>query len=153
MEDFEKKIAEAKKKIYVADHMLSTTFSLLNDPKILLAIIDNIELAFTYGLSGYLEHERMFKRISHYTPTPESELNFFKLKVHKKEGFKDEFVNTFDKLRDIMQAHKTAPVEFSRNKDYIIASDSYSLKRITPEDIKKDIKTCKDFLQFVELKI
>jgi hypothetical protein len=153
MEEFQKKISEAKKKIYIADHMLSTTYNLLNDPKILLAIVDNIHISFTLALSGYLEHERIFKRISHYNKTPESELNFFKLRVYKKEGFDEDYIKTFDKLRDILREHKNSPIEFSRDKSYVIASDKYNLKKITPEDIKKDIKTCKNFLALIEKKI
>ena len=153
MEDFEQKIGAAKQKIYVADHMLSNTYNLLKDPKLLLAILDNIHLSMTQALSGFLAHERLFKRIPHYNDEPESELNFFKLKVFNKYGFEQHYVDLIDRLRDILQAHDAAPVEFSRDKNFVIASSNYDLKKISPEDLKKDIKTCKDFIREVEDKI
>lgn len=153
MENFDKKIDESKKKIYVADHMLSNTYNLLKDSKILLATLQNIYEAFALALSGFLEHERMFKRISHYNPERESELNFFKLKVYHKYDFDEKYIKTIDKIVDTLRAQKDSPIEFTRNQNYIIASDAYDIKKISAEDLKKDIKTCKDFIFEVDTKI
>jgi hypothetical protein len=133
--------------------MLSSTYNLLKDPKLLLAILDNINLAYIHALSGFLAHERLFKRIPHYNNTPESELNFFKLKVHTKYGFDKCYIETMDRLNDILATHKDAPIEFSRDKNFVIASINYDLKKISPDDLKKDIKTCKDFIREVQEKI
>lgn len=153
MEQFEKDLNEAKKKIYVADHMLSNAFSLLKDPKILLAILDNVHECFSKSLSAFLYHERLFKRIPAYAKNPESELTMFKLKVYKKYGFDDELITTFDKIRDLLIAHNASPVEFSRKDSYVIASNKYDLKTITPEETKKFILDGKKFLNSIEEKI
>lgn len=153
MESFEAKLKDSKDKIYVADHMLTNTYGLLKDSKILLAIIDNISLAFEGALSAFLEHERLFKRISSYNKTPESELNFFLLKVKSKYDFDTDLIDTYVKLREILAAHKDSSMEFSRKGNFVIANEEYDLTKITPEDIKKDIKSCKDFLAVVEKNI
>lgn len=153
MESFEVKLKDAKDKIYVADHMLTNTYSLLKDPKILLAIIDNISLSFEGALSAFLEHERIFRRIPSYNQTPESELNFFLLKVKDKYDFDSDLVETYVKVRDILAAHKDSSMEFSREGSFVMANEEYDLTKISPEDIKKDIKSCKDFQAIVEKKI
>lgn len=153
MEKFQEDLDAAKKKIYVADHMLSNAFTLLKDPKILLAIIDNVHECFTKSLSAFLAHERLFKRIPSYSTNPESEMNFFKIKIIKKYGFDEQLVETFDKVRDLLIAHGQAPVEFSRKDSYVIASNKYDLKTISPELTKQFIMDGKSFLSFVEKKI
>lgn len=153
MEDFEVKLKDAKNKLYVADHMLTNTYGLLKDSKILLAIIDNISLSFEGGLSAFLEHERLFRRISAYNKTADSELNFFILKVKDKYEFEEDFEKTYSRLREILRAHKDSSMEFTRKGNFVIANEEYDLTKITPEDIKKDIKTCRDFLLLVEKKI
>ena len=153
MEQFQEDIAQARKKIYVADHMLSNAFNLLKDPKILLAILDNIHECFTKSLSGFLAHERLFKRIPAYSKNPESEMNLFKLKILKQYGFDQQVVKSFDKVRDLLIAHGKAPVEFTRKDNYVIASNKYDLKTISPELTKQFITDGKSFLTFVEQQI
>lgn len=153
MEQFQKDLEEAKKKIYVADHMLSNAFTLLKDPKILLAILDNVHQCFTKSLSAFLAYERLFKRIPSYATNPESEMNFFKIKVLKKYEFDEKLVETFDRVRDLLVAHGEAPVEFTRKDSVVIASNKYDLKTISPELTKQFIMDGKSFLSFIENKI
>jgi hypothetical protein len=150
MEPFQQKFQTAKKKIYVADHMLSTTYSLLKDTKILLAILENVHYAYENALSALLEHERLFKRIPSYNDTVMSRKNIFKMKIQKTYDFDLMHANIMDKLASILQKHKDSPVEFSKDNKYIIASDSYDLTKISPEDLKTDIKSCKEFIAQVE---
>ena len=153
MEEFEEKLKAGRDKIFVADHMLMTTYSLLKDPKILLSILDNISLAYESTLSAFLQYERLFRRISSYTPEAGSELNFFQLKVMNKYGIKEDLIEPYVRIRDILKAHKDSNIEFSRNGNYIIANDDYDLTKISAEEIKKDIKSCKDFQALIEKKI
>jgi hypothetical protein len=148
MEPFEQKLVDAGKRLYVADHMLTSTYPLLRDPKLLLGVLENTFFAFKFGISGFMEHERYFKRISPYHK--DSELTTFKLKIKNKYGFDSAFIKTYEKLADAVKLHKTSPIEFSRNDSFVIASDTYSLKKISPEELKKDIKTCKDFLVAID---
>lgn len=144
MESFEKKILDARTRLNVAEHMLLSTYPLLKDPKLLVGILENVFLAFKYALSGFMEHERYYKRISPYAK--DSELTTFKLKIQSKYEFDRVFAKTYDKLSEAVLLHKNSPIEFSRNDSFVIASDTYSLKKLSPDELKKDIKTCKEFL-------
>lgn len=150
MESFQQKFQIAKQKVYVADHMLSTTYSLLKDTKILLAILENVNVAYSNALDALLEHERMFKRIPPYNNTESSKLNLFKMKIQKAYKFDLMHANTMDKLIAIVQKHKDAPVEFSKDNKFVIASETYDLTKISPENLKTDIRLCKEFIAQVE---
>lgn len=146
MEIFEQKLAEADKRIYVADHMLSSTYPLLRDPKLLIGVLENVYSAFKNTISALLEHERYFKRIPPYNRA--TEIVTFKAKASKYEFSK--YIQTYDRLSEAVEFHKTAPIEFSRNESYIMASDTYSLKKLSTDDLKKDIKTCREFIAGVK---
>lgn len=146
MESFEQKLHEADKRIHVADHMLTSTYPLLRDPKLLLGVLDNLHGAFQNAISAFMEYERYFKRIPPYNRS--SEFMTFKLKAPK-YGLSGEYTQTFEKLSDAVALHKNSPVEFSRNDSFVIASESYSLKKLSPDELKKDIKTCRAFIAIV----
>lgn len=148
MEPFEQKLADARKRLHIADHMLTSTYPLLRDPKILVGVLENIFFSFKFGLSGFMEHERYFKRIPPYNK--DSELTTYKLKIQTRYGFDSQFGKTYENLADAVKLHKTSPIEFSRNDSFVIASDNYSLKKLSPEELKKDIKTCTAFLLAID---
>jgi len=63
MEKFQELRELSKKRIRVADHMLTMTYPLVQDSKLLLAVVENIFLALTYIMGSVLHYERTFKRI------------------------------------------------------------------------------------------
>ena len=62
MERYEIALENAKKNIRVADHMLSVTYKLVNDPKMLLAVMERINNALSYSVASILHYERLYKR-------------------------------------------------------------------------------------------
>ncbi|MGM5484120.1 MAG: hypothetical protein ACQER9_04360 [Nanobdellota archaeon] len=153
MEEFEDLLKKADDKIYVAEHMLSNTYSLLGDPKLLLAIVENVGTSYQNAISGFLLHERLFKRIPPYNRTPDSELTFFYSKVVPKYGIDKNYIQDYQKIKETIKAHKDSPVEFSRKGNYVIASDSFNLKKVSPDEIKEEIKKCKGFLKIIKKKL
>jgi hypothetical protein len=146
MENFERDFETAKKKIYLAEYMLTNTYALLKDPKLLLAILENIQMSLEFGLNAILGYERIFRRIPPFHNSLDSKINTFKLKVQKRLKFDDKCIKIILKISDILNEHKNSSVEFSRNKKYVIANDAYNLKTISVEDLKENINICKDFL-------
>lgn len=140
----------AKRKIMVADHMLSMTYKQLKDPKILLGVLDNVHQALSSGLSELLLKEREYKRVPAYNETPEGMFNVFRDKLAVKMGAKPEAVRNMGQLLELQKEHKNAPVEFARNKTFVIANKDYRLKMLTEEKLKNHIKFTKELLQLFE---
>ena len=62
MESFHEYRDQAVKHIKTADHMVSVTYPLVKDPKLLVAVIDNIFLALTNSMTAILHFDRTFNK-------------------------------------------------------------------------------------------
>ncbi|MFT4326030.1 MAG: hypothetical protein ACMXYK_00850 [Candidatus Woesearchaeota archaeon] len=150
MEQYDDTLAIAKQKIFVSEYMLSNTYELLKDPKLLLAILDNVHTAYMETLKSLLGYERFFKRIPSYATSLESMINVYSLKVQKRYDLDKKYAISMMEIKEILDEHKDAAVEFSRKEKLVIANDSYTLKTISKESLKKTIETCKEFLKKTE---
>ena len=76
MEKFQELRDAANKKLQLADHILTMTYPIVKDPKLLLSVVENLFLAFSYGIGSVLHYERLFKRIP---PFPDNFASKFEL--------------------------------------------------------------------------
>jgi hypothetical protein len=143
----------ARRKIGVADHMVTQTYALVSDPKILLAALQNVFDAVDAGIHALLlaeEHEK------HLPKTPddfESRLTAFKLHVVSEHKVPEGFLRFVSELRETLQEHKKSAVEFVRHDQYVIADNDYNLKTLSPESVRKYVQQAKVFVAMMEEKV
>ena len=147
MEQFQVARDNAVKKLNIADHMLTMTYPLVQDPKLLLAVLKNIFSAMESAMSSVLHYERLFKRIPQFQESFESKLTVFKSRVQPKYSINEEYVKILYELREIIVEHKHSPVEFARKDKFVICSDNYKMKAISVPEIKNYISKAKTFIQ------
>lgn len=147
MEEFQLARDKANEKIKLADHMLTQTFPLIKDPKILVAVIENIFLALTNGMASVLYYERTFKNIPPFVDNFENKFNLFRDKCAPKYSLNKRYMDLINEIKDAVIAHRKSPIEFARKDNFVICSDNYKLKTITMEQIKKHIDLTKTFLK------
>ena len=147
MEDFQQASQKAHEKLKLADHMLTQTFPLVKDPKLLVAVMENILLALTSAMASVLYYERTFKNISPFVDNFENKFHLFKEKCVPKFNFDKKYANTITEVKEAVLAHRKSPIEFARKENFVICSDNYKLKTITIEQIKKYIDLTKTFLK------
>ena len=147
MEQFQAARDEAIKKLRVADHMLTITYQLVQDPKLLLAVLENIFLAMENAMSSVLYYERLFKRIPPFPENFESKLDMFKTRIQPKYRINDDYIKMIQELREVIVEHKRSPVEFARKDRFVICSDNYKMKTISIPEIKKYVASAKLFIQ------
>lgn len=150
MEEFQSTLQTAKNKLKVADHMFVMTYPLVKDPKLLLAVVENIFQAFEKGMSSLLYYERLFKRIPLFQETFESKFNMFRDKLVPKFKIDEEHIKVMRNLKEILLEHKKSPIEFSRKDRFVICSENYRMKTISKDDIKKYIFKAKLFVSDIE---
>ena len=150
MERFQEYRDNARQKLKVADHMLTMTYPLVKDTRLLLAVMENLFLALTNSMASVLYYERLFKRVPPFHDNFESKFNMFREKVVPRYEINAEYVTMLNDIKDIIIQHKKSPVEFARKDMFVIASDSYKLKTISVEQIKKYIAKSKQFLEEME---
>jgi hypothetical protein len=134
MEKFQELREKAVKSVKAADHMLGVSYPLLNDPKILVSVANNLLLAVDYALASVLEHEKLFKRINNIPEGPDGKYRI--LKQRAPAGFEDKNYEVISELMEISSKHKSSPVEFPRQDKYVLCSDTYELRTLTVKDLK-----------------
>ena len=147
MEIFQQARDKAKRNIHIADHMLSVTYPLVKDTKLLLAIIENIFLAYTNAMSAILYYNRLLKLIPLFKDNFESKFNIFRQKCVDRYKIDRNYIIEMQNLRDIIVGHKKSPVEFVRKDRFVICSDNYKLKTINIEEIKRYLNKAKLFIE------
>src|SRR3989338_1938 len=151
MEKFQELIGISRKKIHIADHILTQTYPMLQDPRLLLAVVENIFLALTNSIGSLLYYERLFKQIPPFHDNFSSKFNMFRARCVAKYNFKKEHVQLVQDIRDIIANHKKSPVEFSRKDSFVICSGGYnSMRAISSVQIRDYILKAKLFIHEIE---
>jgi len=143
MEKFQLLMEESKKKLNIADHILTMTYPVVKDPKLLLVVLENIFLSLTNAIGAILYHERLFKRIPSFQDNFDSKFEVLKEIAEKNN------LNHLDMIKDIKEIilqHKKSPMEFTKSDRLIICSDTYKIKQISYENLKKYIFNAKSFI-------
>ncbi|MAF50632.1 MAG: hypothetical protein CMH64_00940 [Nanoarchaeota archaeon] len=133
-----------------ADHLTYMTLPLVKDNKLILSIMENIQLSFLQGMDALLEYERLYKRIMPLPQNFESRFDIFRDKLINKYDITSQEVELIRMLRETIQAHKSSPIEFSRPDKFVICSENYRMKTISVQEIKQYILAAKSFLRKVE---
>jgi hypothetical protein len=147
MEKFQEAREKARRNLQIADHMLYMTYGLVQDPKLLMAVMENVFLALTNAMSSVLHYEKLFKRIPPFPENFEAKYSLFKEKCASRYSVDDKYLNIIRDVKDIIAEHRKSPVEFVRKDRFVICSDNYRMKTISVEQIKQYISTTKAFLQ------
>lgn len=151
MEKFQQLREDAKKRLEVADHILTQTYPLVNDPKLLVAVLENLFLTMSYAMGAILHYERTFKRVPPFQDTFDSKLNMVVTKVSRNHGIKKEQLDAMVQMRDILKEKKKSPVEFRRKDAFVICSDGYiTMNEITRDKIKEYLAKTRAFMNTAE---
>lgn len=149
MEKFQELKEVAKKKLQLADHILTMTYPIVNDGKLLLAVVENIFLALTNAIGSVLYYERLFKRVPPFHDNFSSKFDLFKEYAEKKNIDK-EYLKLTQNMKDIIVKHKKSPVEFVRKDKFIICNGSYITHAISVNELKDYMAKAKSFLSQTE---
>jgi len=149
MEKFQELRENSKKKISIADHILTQTYPLVKDSKLLLATLENIFLALTYAMGSILYYERLFKRIPPFQDTFESKFNMFQAKIIDKHRIDWRHVDMIREIKEIILQHKQSPIEFIRKDQLIICNNEYKMKTVSEEKIKIYMHNAKEFVNLI----
>ncbi len=149
MEDVIERRKEALKRLKTADHMLNVMYPSLQEPKILLAALENIFLGLTYSLSALLYYELNLKRIPRFKDNFESKFRMFRNRICLRYEFDKIFIFLLHNVKELVQKHSESPVEFSRQNKFIISDENYNLSEITWEKLNNYLNKSTEFYKRV----
>lgn len=147
MENFQILREKARQTIQRADHMLTMTYPLLNEPKILVSVAGSLSNSVEMAMTALLEYERLFKRIPSYSDNFDAKFLIFREKLVPRYGINRDYIKMLLDLKEIIAAHNKSPMEFSRSNKYIICSDTYEIRTLTKDDLKRLITKAKVFIE------
>jgi hypothetical protein len=150
MEKFQQLREDAKKRVHIADHILTQRHLLLEDPKLLLTVLNNMFLALTNAMSAVLYYERVFKKIPIFQETFESKYNMFQLKIVPKYNIDKKFVQLIKEIKDLLANHKKSPIEFKRKGKLVICDENYGMETITYDHIRNYLAYTKKFIELTD---
>ena len=149
MEKFQELRDAARKKLQLADHILTMTYPIVKDPHLLLSSVENLFLAFSYGMGSVLYYESTFKRIPPFSDNFASKFELFRDKCAKRYNIPEEQLKIIKDLGEIIVAHKKSQVEFSRKENFVICMDDYRMRAISLNEVKSYIEKAKLFIKDV----
>ncbi|NJL43818.1 MAG: hypothetical protein HC945_00625 [Nitrosarchaeum sp.] len=150
MEDVAGQLEAAKRALKVADHMLMVTYPLLKEMRLLLSITENLYKAMDAALQALVGKEREYRRIPYSGEGFEARLAVFRMHVMKKHGFMSEGADTLQWLHETLEERRRSPVEFERKGKFVMCSESYRMRTLSVDDLKKHMAVGKRFLAKVE---
>ena len=133
-----------------AFHLYHVTLPLVKDPKLLMAVLQNIHTSMTLGIDTTLSLARQQRLIPPYPNHPLVKINIFKERYLEKYKIPEEMLTMISDIKDILDLHKNSPQAFHRDNKYVICTDNYLLKTLSQEDIKKYLDRNTSFLQIIK---
>jgi hypothetical protein len=110
-------------------------------------VLENIFLSLTTSMASLLYYERLFKRIPPFHDTFDSKYNLFREKMVRRHNIDPSYLRLLMETKEIIKEHKNSPVEFARKDKFVICSDSYQLRTISVEELKRKIAKAKLFIE------
>jgi len=147
MEEFQLARDRAHSKFKMADHMLTQTYPLVKDPKLLVAVLENLFLSLTNGMAALLYYDRTFKRIPPFVDNFENKFELFRHKCVPRYSLSKDYITLISDVKEAVIAHRKSPLEFARKDKFVICQDNYHLKTISFDQIRKYIDLTKTFLK------
>lgn len=146
MEKFKELRERAKQNIKVADHMITMSYSMFKDPKILVSAINSLMQAVDNSITSMLEYEKLFKNIPVYHESIDVKFDLFKKKIIPKYKLTKNHEKLIKTLLELSNAHKDSSMEFPRKDKFVMCSDTYEMRTIKVSDLKLLIRDAKQLV-------
>ncbi|MBW2967758.1 hypothetical protein KY362_04685 [Candidatus Woesearchaeota archaeon] len=129
-----KNLSVANKSLEVAEHMLIKTYPMVNDPKVLLAILEDIYTAVMEAISEVAKGESFREKMAAFSQFAKSH---------------DIDTGFIEEMHSILEQHKESPVEFARKDKFVICDASYACKVVEYSALKRYLFKAKNLVSCV----
>ncbi|MFT7615907.1 MAG: hypothetical protein ACI8Y7_000734 [Candidatus Woesearchaeota archaeon] len=151
MDTYQDSLQKSKHYVRVCDHILSVTYPVVNEPKVLLSALENVFLAATKAMSALLLFERGFKRVPPFSNTFDGKYTVFQLKIiPQNKAFTQKDAAFIGYLKELIVFHKKSSMQFVREKQLIICDEKYTIRRLSVELIREYLQETQLFVKKVD---
>ena len=150
MERFQEELSAGRQQLMTADHLVSITFPLVKDNKLLLTAIESLFAAAKSLMASLLHYESVFKRLPRFKEDYGSMIYWFKSRCMPRYGLSSDYGAVMGELKLLHDDHRASTIEFSRKDCLVICSDTYRFRKITLLQIKSYVAVVKRMFRDVE---
>ena len=143
-------LADANRQVQIADHLLTVTFPMVNDPKLLLSVVEHSRRALEDAADAVVDYH--VSRGEYELPEHgkrDAVVAFADLAKIRRPDIdeRDEAVRLVHEFRQTLQEHKEAHNAFKREDKLVIATDGFSrIKELSPQELKRSLSVIKRFV-------
>jgi len=143
MEKYHEYLQQAEKKIKTADHLIYMTFPIVQDKKMFLTVLSEINNAVLLIINSILQHDYIYKQIE---LSKDAKTNFrtFTTKCAQSYNINDNELRIIIEILSLAEAHRKSAMEFLKNDKVIILSDTLQPQTLSLERIKEFLVVTKE---------
>jgi len=150
MEQYLLELEIARKSIKSAEHMVTMTYDVINDPKLFITLAQRLFSANISIMRAILFFERYQRKIPAFDEELAVMLELFKIRTTRRYSFSTDYPKLIEELQSIVDGYKKSPVAFKRKENFVICDDRYNLNILTKDKSKLYLERTKKFLSDVE---
>jgi hypothetical protein len=147
-------LSDANRQVQIADHLLTVTYPMVKDPKLLLSVIEHGKRAIQDASEAVVHFhvgrkEYEVPAFAHTGGKLDAMIAFADLVKIRHPGIAGEHdaISLFHDFQKTLQEHKDAHTTFSRDEKLVIAGEAFTyLKEVTPAELKRSLHTLKQFV-------
>jgi len=140
---------DVKRILRIADHMVYVTYPVLKENRLLIKVLDEIYAAVSRTFDVLLKKEYEFKRIKIYS---DNKINMavFEQRCASRYNLTNENMAGIKHIMALHEYHKSSPIEFVRQNNFIMMSDNLQTESITLQKLKILLAIAKEFIKKAE---
>lgn len=149
-------MSDANRQVQIADHLLTVTYPMVKDPKLLMSVIEHCRRAIEDAMQVVVEthvHNGKYEKPKHVTDTISGFTDLVKVR-HPGIAAEQDAIKLYHDFKQTLQQHKESHTTFKRDETLVIAGEGFEyLKEVTPSELKRSLQTIKQFVHGVNLHI
>jgi hypothetical protein len=147
-------LSDANRQVQIADHLLTVTYPMVKDPKLLLSVMEHCRKAIEDSAQAVVEHhvgngdyelpQHVMRNGRHDAVAAFADL----VKIRSPNiPAANEAVALCHEWRQTLQEHKDTHTAFKRDEKLVIADEGFEqLKEVSPAGLKESLRTLKRFV-------
>ncbi len=143
---FQELLFEANKAFKNADHLIYVTYPLVNDVKLIVTIVDNLNKALLSGMDALLQYEYLYKRISFLPRDFNDKIEVFKTYCIPKYSIDRESLLLVSDIKKLVEHRKNSPIEFVRSGKFVMCTSDYKMRVLNYDKVKNFVIQGKGFI-------
>jgi hypothetical protein len=142
-------LADAQRQVQIADHLLTVTYPMVQDAKLLISVTEHLRRAIEDAAGAVVDfhvQRQEYELPMHATDNLSAFTDLVKIR-HPHIAAEDDAIKLCHDFRLTLQQHKESHTTFSRDEKLVIAGDQFSfLKEVSPAELKRSLSIVKQFV-------